>query len=356
MKKLNMIIVFVVTGCMLDLRGRYSGNDDLPDLSEFEENFLPEILDVADDVAEERIDSEEIIDSSIDPPDLPNEFEIEVENEIIEEETSEESIEDCSLPTPLNPLYLFFCLDAPADLTLWRWVERPADDLEWGRELGCTATNSRRLACSVTDYGSNANVYFDIAIDNEWACSLGSGLLKIWWYGSELSIETVSNQITNEAGLGNGYYIAGWHWLFQTFTTGEGGNEIQSVEIHIVDKVGTPGTLTVSVRATDNGYPTGPDLTSVSVSETSVTLGWNTFQFPDQPTLAPATQYAVIVRAPAGSYPNHFYSWDRSNNSAYPGGRAGEMNDSETIKEFLNAEVDYLFRVRQGCDYKFSIP
>ncbi len=267
---------------------------------------------------------------------------------------ADETPDDCSLPEPESPLYLFFCLEntQATNLALWRLFS--VNELEWTTEPNCTASD-HRLTCRLTDYGSGTSVYFDIAVDDRWACTLGTGLLKVWHQGNELSVETVEPQIANENGLTNGYYIAGYHWLFQTFTTGASVSEIKSVSMHIVDKVGSPKELVVSIRATDNGLPSGPDLVSETVAEVFVNRGWNTFTFDEFLNLPPYTQYAIVVRAPSGSYPSHFYSWDRSNSNAYSGGRAGEI-DGAGNASFLDPNIDYLFRVTQGCNYKITLP
>lgn len=268
----------------------------------------------------------------------------------------DETPNDCSLPNPESPLFLFFCLEEnKANLTLWRLF---SVNEQWAPELGCTSSNfssGSRLTCPLTDYGSGTSMSFDIAVDNRWACTLGTGILKVWYQGSELFAVSSEPQIANENGLTNGYYIAGDHWLFQTFTTGSTASEIKNISMHIVDKVGSPRELIISIRATDNGLPNGPDLISVTISEVFINRGWNTWDITEFLNLAPQTQYALIVRAPSGSYPNHFYSWDRSNTSAYSGGRAGEM-DGTGNANFLGPSIDYLFRVKEGCDFKIAIP
>ena len=354
MKKILFATVFNFFGCSLMTMGKYTASDSEDLKIEIEYDIeIDELEEIPNEIAPEEIEK-------IEPEEL-TEIEMNEKEEIIEIEdnleTELEAEDPCSLPPIVDPIFLFLCLDRPANIALWRWVDQFITDLEWDLEPGCLATNSPRLACVINNYGSEANIYFDIAINDAWACSQ-SITPRIWFYGREMTVETAPNDpvAANELGIGNGYYIASTHWLFQVFKTGHSASEITSVDLLIVDKRGSPGDLTVSIRATDNGFPNGPDLVAVTVPEASVTTGWNTFTFTNPPTLNPLTQYAIVVRAPSGSYPNHFYSWDRSNNFNYAEGRAGEMNDSGTNMDFLDLAIDYVFKISEGCDFKFSIP
>lgn len=342
--------------CMLDFAGKSQGTD-ADDVSEtIGEKILDDGFEVVVEIPE--INEMEITDETAElemPPEvLPDEIAEGAE----ESEEEEEEVEDpCSLPTVLNPLFLFFCLPGNTeDKTMWRWVDRSSGDLPWAEEPGCHTAGSNRLACLVEDFGSDANVYFDIAIGSGWTCG-GAGLPKVWSYGAELPVTVAENRQVNETGLGSSTDTAGAHWLFQSFTTGS-PSEIRNVEIFVFDKIGNPGDLTVSLRAVDgNGYPIGGDLVSATKADTAIMYrSWNIFMF-TATSLAPSTQYAIVARAPSGSYPSHYYSWDRSSPERYPDGRAGESNDSGSSWTLSGSDVDFLFRTGQvGCDFHFAIP
>ena len=109
---------------------------------------------------------------------------------------------------------------------------------------------------------------------------------------------------------GNSAYVYGDLWQSQTFTIGTtGSNDAHTIEeIHLwCHRQGSPGTLTVSIRAVDgSGHPTGADLSSG-------TINGNTFDLygPIEETitmssyeLQPSTKYAIVIRALAGDGSN----------------------------------------------------
>jgi hypothetical protein len=278
--------------------------------------------------------------------------------ESISEITEEE--DPCSLPTVSNPMFLFFCLPGNTeDKTMWRWVDRLSGDLPWGEEPGCTVTGSHQLACVVADYGPGTDVYFDIAIGSGWACG-EAGLLKVWYYRGELTVNTVENSQANTAAESGSYDFGSAQWAFQPFLTGLGApgmsaSEVRSVRIYVAGTVGNPGNLTVGIRATDTNYPIGGDLTSAFKTQAEIVTGWNSFDFATTVTLAPATQYAIVVRSSGGSFPANHYSLSYSA-PVYGGGRAGWSNNSAATWHYLTPDSDFLFRVIQGCDFKVTLP
>ena len=73
----------------------------------------------------------------------------------------------------------------------------------------------------------------------------------------------------DDAALG----IYGAIWAAQTFTVGAAGHTITSVKL-LLYRYGSPGTVTVSIRATDgNGHPTGSDLTSGTTDGNTLPTG-----------------------------------------------------------------------------------
>jgi hypothetical protein len=97
-------------------------------------------------------------------------------------------------------------------------------------------------------------------------------------------------------------------WGGQTFTPGISGN-LTKVDITLLCSAcsGTTPNLTLSVRATSGGFPTGADITSATIPGfASVTPTFYTAVFAIPATLTAGTQYALIVRPVAnpstGSY------------------------------------------------------
>ena len=122
--------------------------------------------------------------------------------------------------------------------------------------------------------------------------------------------------------------IEGANWAFQTFTTGSVSHTITSVQLRLKRSNGEPGTVTVSLRATDTGEPTGADLTSDTYDGDTLTTAyvWYEFDF-SEITLTADTTYAIVVRATAASSPVGVY-WARNSSGGYTGGTNGYSTDS----------------------------
>ncbi len=74
-------------------------------------------------------------------------------------------------------------------------------------------------------------------------------------------------------------------------------------------RVGTPGTVIVSLSETSGGIPVGDDLASYSFNGNSLTDSTSgqvvEINFASPVSLKAGTLYAFIVKAPSGTYPNH---------------------------------------------------
>lgn len=68
---------------------------------------------------------------------------------------------------------------------------------------------------------------------------------------------------------------------------------------------GSPGTVTVSIRATSGGLPTGPDLCAGTTNGNTLTTNtngeWRRIQFTTTPTLSNGVVYAIVVRVGSAS-------------------------------------------------------
>lgn len=102
----------------------------------------------------------------------------------------------------------------------------------------------------------------------------------------------------------------------QTFTT-TSGYSINGFEVRLF-RVGTPGDITGSVRATAAGLPTGADLGGITgiLDDDDVTADtsgdWYVISFDDDYELANNTQYAIVVSVPGGGVADYIGWWVNS--------------------------------------------
>jgi len=112
---------------------------------------------------------------------------------------------------------------------------------------------------------------------------------------------------TNDDDDRDGYTA---NWMAQTFTP-ETDHVIGKVKLKLF-RVGDPGTITVSIKATSGGKPVGADLCSGTILGTDITLvdtgEWYEISFGDGFDLDIGVQYAIVVRAPSGDASNKV-SW-----------------------------------------------
>ncbi len=140
----------------------------------------------------------------------------------------------------------------------------------------------------------------------------------------------------------------GVKWGAQTFTLGntapDGDFTIAKVSMWMY-RLGTPGTVTFSIRATDgDGKPTGADLISGTTNGNTLTtdsageLREITFT---TITLKATTNYALVIRATSGDINNRpFFKGD--NSGGYDGGNFIQDNDDSGASwDVLRAEDIY---------------
>jgi hypothetical protein len=117
--------------------------------------------------------------------------------------------------------------------------------------------------------------------------------------------------------LGNsGVSITVTTWGGQTFTPSVTGT-LDKVDINLFCSgcTGTTPNLTLSLRATSGGLPTGSDLASATISGfNSGSAAYYTATFASPPTLTAGTQYALVIRPTANPSPGT-YALTRSGTS-----------------------------------------
>jgi hypothetical protein len=123
-------------------------------------------------------------------------------------------------------------------------------------------------------------------------------------------------------GDDNAVYIFGAYWVAQTFTPSV-AHTITSVKLKLF-RSGSPGTVTVSIRATSGGQPTGGDLclgtTSGDTLITSAPGDWREITLGSGYGLSAGTTYAIVVRATSGNWGNHVWWRVDGSSPTYVGG------------------------------------
>jgi len=145
-----------------------------------------------------------------------------------------------------------------------------------------------------------------------------------------------------ESGDDGDFSIEGVNWEAQTFTTNQAHN-IEIIEI-LCRRVLNPGNVTIGIRATAAGLPTGADLTSVTFDGNALSAAnaWIARYVAAQALVA-ATKYAIVIRAPAGDGANYLV-WRKDGTApGYAGGaRCLSANSGVDWAEDIN--TDFMFR------------
>ena len=126
----------------------------------------------------------------------------------------------------------------------------------------------------------------------------------------------------NTAGTTNGTSFGTTSWCGQTFFPALTGQLVKAdVQLFCSGCTGTTPNLTLSVRATSVGLPTGADLATTTIAGFSNGEGvYYTATFGTPATLTSGTQYALILR-PTAAPSLGGYFWIRSSPSTYANGQ-----------------------------------
>ncbi len=136
-------------------------------------------------------------------------------------------------------------------------------------------------------------------------------------------------------------------WGSQTFTVDATSHTITSVKL-LLYRVGTIGTVTASIRATDgSGHPTGSDLTSGTTNGNTLTTSsageWREITLTEY-TLSASTKYAIVIRAPsADNFAGQSLYPKVKSPSAYSGGNVEASSNSGV--SWSTQTYDLLFEV-----------
>lgn len=136
-------------------------------------------------------------------------------------------------------------------------------------------------------------------------------------------------------------------WKAQTFTTAI-AYRVESVILKLF-RVSTPGTITVSIKETDDdGKPTGSDLATVNVDGDTFTADtdgdWVTCTFTVPYLLSADTVYAIVVRKTTTTSGKWFYWRYDGSDSTYSDGAFTYSNNSGSTWNTLSYADDYMFK------------
>lgn len=137
--------------------------------------------------------------------------------------------------------------------------------------------------------------------------------------------------------------FSGEVWRAQTFTPAT-AHKITSVKLQLC-RVGLPGIITVSIRATDGaGHPTGEDLCSGTIDGDTLptTAEWREITLGAGYNLSADTKYAIVVRAPSGDTSNYIYLLVDTSSPTYAGG-VEEYSTDSGLTWTADTTVDCMF-------------
>lgn len=136
-------------------------------------------------------------------------------------------------------------------------------------------------------------------------------------------------------------------WKAQTFTVGD-AYTINRVRVKIY-RLGSPGTITVSIRATTEGVPSGADLTSGTTSGNTLTDSdageWRSISLTDY-ELSASTAYAIVIRGGVDASNKGYWK----NDSTATGGMYQSANSGSTWSG-LGVTSTFIFETYSPVDY-----
>jgi uncharacterized repeat protein (TIGR01451 family) len=169
---------------------------------------------------------------------------------------------------------------------------------------------------------------------------------------------TLSNAPTldqsNTAGTTTGTGFATTSWGGQTFIPAVTGQLVQvDVQLFCSGCTGTTPNLTLSVRSTSGGLPTGGDLATATLAGFSSGAGtYYTVSFGSPATLTSGTQYALILR-PVANPSVGGYFWIRSSPSTYANGQRVISTDNG-VTFTADSTRDFNFKAYMQTGYAAS--
>lgn len=149
------------------------------------------------------------------------------------------------------------------------------------------------------------------------------------------------------SGEDTDHEIYGDNWAAQTFTVNTTVHTVSQLQIKAY-KTGSPGTVTVSIRHTDDsGDPFGEDITSGTIDADAEFSGsspgdWETVTVTET-SLEYMETYAIVVRAVGGDASNKVH-WRANSAGSYSGGKRYYSASAGSSWSAASA-VDHMFKV-----------
>ena len=187
----------------------------------------------------------------------------------------------------------------------------------------------------------------DFQTDTTTDCDLNTSVNNI-----VLPNRPIDQQQTFTSSSGAGFTTTGW--AAQTFTPSSTAN-LTRVDIRMFCSgcVGTFPNLTISIRATSGGLPTGGDLASATLTGfNSGAATWYTVNFAAPPALTAGTRYAIVAR-PTANPSAGVYAWSYANPGALANGELVIDNASGTNWGTFPA-LDFGFKTYSSGFYNAS--
>ena len=145
-------------------------------------------------------------------------------------------------------------------------------------------------------------------------------------------------------GDDNHIWLYGSNWAAQTFTPSV-AHTITSVKLKLL-RSGAPGTVTVSIRATSGGQPTGSDLCSGTTTGDTLTTSapgeWREITLGSGYGLSAGKTYAIVVRATSGDGSNYLW-WRVDGSSPTYGGGMYLLSFDSGLSWTSGASYDLMF-------------
>lgn len=219
---------------------------------------------------------------------------------------------------------------------LYAPIDYKVDDVGLNRDDGIPPEYDGEI---VKLCGDTAHPWMIAAVDGTYGKSAGKSTLWSDDGAGWRNIWSVADRVSQKLNSGYGFTY-GASWSSQTFTPTT-THTISSVALQL-SRVGSPGTVTVSIRATDvSGHPTGSDLTSGTIDGNSLPVSslfgswksfnqWTNIRFSSSILLTASTKYAIVVNASAGDINNGVYWFVMTSvgSDTYTGGNAESSVDS----------------------------
>lgn len=169
-----------------------------------------------------------------------------------------------------------------------------------------------------------------------------------WGYGSDSTFSSSGGNVLYENNLvGNSTTsIYGNIWAGQTFTTSSSSPHTVSQVKLMLERVGSPGTITLHLYRISSGLPTGTDITSGTYDGdivSSNSSNWYTIPLDEETSLLSGTTYAICLDAVEGDSSDYIL-WSYNSSNPYSGGTALSSTNGGTTWTAVTAN-DYLFQI-----------